>query len=1235
MIVPDFEPVAEVMLFIEGFKDAKMLARRVVELYKLCGEQLSQSKHYDFGMRSIKSLLLMAALKKQANVEHLEEEILLSSILDCNAPKLIQADENLFLDLVSDIGFSLGSKMLSTSEDECKLIHLMKSSGFEPFPEFCDKVMHFYKTAEIRLGILGLGPPDSGKTTIISLASQLKIDGCVSSMHLFNINPKSLSVHELYGNFQPSTKEWQDGLSATIFREINTRDSKCEHIKWVVFDGPIDALWIENMNTVLDDNQCLCLANGERLQLSKSCMRIVFEVDQVSNASPATISRVGVVFVPERMLSPSLVSKKFLALNIPNYCVHLLENFILDLFSQILPKALEFVKLECKEDLQSTTTNLCLSCCHMFVILLEILSVRLTSETGETMAESSQVMLQNKIKDFFLYSVVWSVGSNLNSLGQDKFDVWARTELQEVAKFGRSDDRIFDFFFDSESCRIANLRESIPPYVQDKSENYNELFVPTIDTARYSYLIHLLMSQGRGMFVNGQAGIGKSVIINQALMAKTRVPFQLKISTINFCSQMSSARAQKALENSLNKSSKGKIFPPFGYKLVYFVDDVNLPSSDSSGAHPPVEFLRQLIDNTAAPFAESSSGYGGLYDRKCWKFYKVIDVTLLACCCPHRSTISQRFSKHLHLVNIILSSNLVLRTIFGKLLQDHLQSFCPEVQSLCKTTVEVSIHVHEQIVEELIPSPHKFHYIFNLRDLSRIYQSILCVKAEDCTSSQTFIKLWIHETQRVYEDRLTEKSDVSSLRQILHQQLRSRFKVRWSFESIFDSPILFGDFVKVDALQKERHYTLLEDRQQVLVTMKMFLDGYNMDNPRTLDLVLFDEALQHVSRISRILRFPQGHALLVGPNGCGKQSSSRLSAFIMGYHLYSIESYKGSGIAQFCDDLKKVFWKTGIEKKPAVIFLDDSNIVDESILDLVNSLLLSVDLSDIYSAIERERIIAEVNRTNIKILQEQALDPIAFFLQNIKNNLHLILSMSPFSNSLRERCRKVPSILNNCTLNWYVPWSENALQTVAEGIFRTSSKLVRDETYLREILSEQDTLTKICVKAHGHALDTSEQFSQQFQSCRYLPPKFFVDYLKLFLNTLQKTIEKIHFKKNKLVKGVLKMSETTSAVESLRKEIEELKPILDLETQKNQSLFSKLTKEKKDAEAARQIVETETKQVEEQATKVSLIREDAQSDLNQALPILEAAIRALNSLTRTDIVECKSFLKPPALVQVP
>merc|ERR1719223_2470990 len=142
----------------------------------------------------------------------------------------------------------------------------------------------------------------TGKSTNSMILSktltQLNKDGSTDPAHqltkIFNLNPKSITIEELYGSFNVNTGEWKDGLVALLVREAVSDSS--DNKKWVNFDGPVDAIWIENMNTVLDDNKMLCLSNGERIKLPPT-MTIMFEVNDLSVASPATVSRVGMVYL--------------------------------------------------------------------------------------------------------------------------------------------------------------------------------------------------------------------------------------------------------------------------------------------------------------------------------------------------------------------------------------------------------------------------------------------------------------------------------------------------------------------------------------------------------------------------------------------------------------------------------------------------------------------------------------------------------------------------------------------------------------------------------------------------------------------------------------------------------------------------------------------------------------------------------------------------------------------------
>ncbi len=158
-----------------------------------------------------------------------------------------------------------------------------------------------------------VGNANSGKTTCTQILAKgltalnkkdnSNINYRTIKRHI--LNPKAISMGELYGQINQLTQEWNDGLASSIMRQcVNQEDPNVNN--WVVFDGPVDALWIENMNTVLDDNMMLCLANGQRIKLN-STMHMLFEVMDLKVASPATVSRCGMVY----MLSEELTWKPY------------------------------------------------------------------------------------------------------------------------------------------------------------------------------------------------------------------------------------------------------------------------------------------------------------------------------------------------------------------------------------------------------------------------------------------------------------------------------------------------------------------------------------------------------------------------------------------------------------------------------------------------------------------------------------------------------------------------------------------------------------------------------------------------------------------------------------------------------------------------------------------------------------------------------------------------------------
>lgn len=183
--------------------------------------------------------------------------------------------------------------------------------------DFKTKCIQLYEMTVVRHGMMLVGPTGGGKTRVLralqAAVSRVKLpDGSYEAgfelVRVYRCNPKSVTMNQLYGSFDLQTGEWTDGVAAVLIRHISQPDTSetgvtAEQIKWMVFDGPVDAIWIENMNTVLDDNKKLCLNSGEIVPLAET-NRIMFEVEDLAVASPATVSRCGMIYVEPAYLLP-------------------------------------------------------------------------------------------------------------------------------------------------------------------------------------------------------------------------------------------------------------------------------------------------------------------------------------------------------------------------------------------------------------------------------------------------------------------------------------------------------------------------------------------------------------------------------------------------------------------------------------------------------------------------------------------------------------------------------------------------------------------------------------------------------------------------------------------------------------------------------------------------------------------------------------------------------------------
>ena len=203
-----------------------------------------------------------------------------------------------------------------------------------------------------------------------------------------------------------------------------------------------------------------------------------------------------------------------------------------------------------------------------------------------------------------------------------------------------------------------------------------------------------------------------------------------------------------------------------------------------------------------------------------------------------------------------------------------------------------------------------------------------------------------------------------------------------------------------------------------------------------MNLVLFGDAVKHICRISRIILNPSGHALLVGVGGSGKRSLSRLAAFVSSYSLKQITITASYTVNDFKTDLQTMYKRSGLKDEGIMFLFTDSQITNERFLVYMNDLLSSGDIPDLFSLEDADDIVSTISpKVKASGLTPDRGNCWDFFINNVKKNLHVVLSFSPMSDDFRIRARRFPALVNCTSIDWFQPWPKGCPISCRAAIF--------------------------------------------------------------------------------------------------------------------------------------------------------------------------------------------------------
>ncbi|CAM9233990.1 unnamed protein product, partial [Laminaria digitata] len=601
-------------------------------------------------------------------------------------------------------------------------------------------------------------------------------------------------------------------------------------------------------------------------------------VEDLAVASPATVSRAGMIFldVDEMGWQPFVAS--WLQQRFEDDAEHL--KFHRNLFSKYVEGVLTYKEANVHEPVPVGDFNAVQSLCTLYDAFRDNPSSRREVQDGLEKDAEGYMGLAEK---WFVFAMVWSVMAAADEMGRVKLDSF----LRDVEPQFPPSATVYDYYVDPKKLDWEPWEPKVAPFRYLKTMPFHKMIVPTVDTIRNSFVLGTLWAAKRNALVVGSSGAGKTVLVFSEL---ARLPDTHSQLVMNFSATTDSGTTQATVEQAMEKRSKDKFGPLGGKQLVLFIDDFNMPMriSHESPFQPPLELLRFWMD------------YGGWYDRtKCaWRY--ILDTQLICAMAPPggaRAVISARTQSRFNVLNLTVPNDSQVIRIFDSILSPKLAEFDADIKPLAAHIAQATLRVYQVSTEIFLPTPVKSHYLFNMRDVAKVIEGVMQATPESVDSKESVIRLWAHECQRVFSDRFVQDAadDEGRFREVLSAQLKTTFSTDWGdlFSSCADEALgsvftaCLGDIGNTTSYEEQ--LSLVKLRQ----TLEERLEDYNME-PKlvSMQLVLFKDAVRHVARIHRVLGLKRGNLMLVGVGGSGRQSLTRLAAYISGQELFVIEIAK-------------------------------------------------------------------------------------------------------------------------------------------------------------------------------------------------------------------------------------------------------------------------------------------------------------------------------------------------------
>ncbi|KAK6637824.1 hypothetical protein RUM44_008246 [Polyplax serrata] len=1155
MSVPDDKLIAQISLLCEGFKQAKEVGAKLVETFDLAKNLLSKQQHYDWGLRALKTVLgscgslFKESKRKKADSKLSEMEVAVEAVRLNTLSKLTFKDSVLFDKIVEDV--FVGVKFIGSDFDE--ITAALKSSyedlGLQYNEIQIKKCIELYEQMQQRMGVALVGPSGTGKTTIIKLlrTALQKLGRVVKHCVL---NPKSMERTQFFGQVDVDTRQWNEGVLTATALKLNSENPGV--LSWLICDGDIDPDWVEALNSVLDDNRLLTLPSGWRIQFGPN-FNFLFETSDLNHASPATVSRMGVIHLSDQIVDISSVVNSWLARQTEERRLFL-EPYISDHFYQCV----EWVRKQGNLVVPYSTIGLVNSgLSHL-----------------ENVENRSQLVM----------ALIYGLGANLTLESRAMF---AKSVFEKVGEFIPNPSKILECYYNKERKRIDPIPSEA--YHSDGSTS-TELSLVLTPTGRMNAIaLEPWINSNQPLLICGPEGSGKTLLINYCLSKQPA----LEVTTI-FCGQLITPDhvIQKLRQVcSVTTSSTGRILKPKNsQKLVLLFKNLELATVDTWGTNMLVTWLQQVI------------AYQGFYETDL-EWTSLDRIQIIGTLTDGTVYPSTRFTSINRVYYLSPPGSDDLKAIYFVYVKSVIFKYFENYtvwtnDSKISSLVASIISVYEKVRSTFTKMREK-HYSFSPKNLTLWCSEIQRYKIGSSNPIKSLLEVVTYVGFRLFYDRFINDEDKAAFKEIMRKIIEDEWNIDGLVTGIED--VYYSSYGNQQQLSK------IEKRDWVEVVNKGIVTSLGKES----EILMIDELLRLTSSIDCHFSGSNTSLILAGRSGIGRKTALTIVSSMQAARVVTLNMSQNYNVKSFKIDLKTALQYAGVEGESTYLVVEDYQIIDNVFLGMLNGLLGSGEVPDLYKSDELESVILSLK--DVAATEGYSGSTASFFASRILKNLHvaLILDVDKKFTWISENNQ---SLFSKSRVLWLPEWSPATMKRVPKMLLSGTENFHE----------EMDSHNEIC----QFFFDIHRQFENNCST-----PRRFLSFVRTYIRIYKSKKKSITTRTEVLQAGVAKLNQTRIIVDQLKKEAADQKEKLAEKQLEASSALNLIGETMRNANTHKEKMEKLREQAVLESQQLTERKKAIDKELSEVKPLIEEARQAVGNIKNESLSEIRSLRAPPDAIR--